>query len=243
MSWQEQLQTEGYAHLPQLLDRDEVADLSAAFDRLLARARTLPGTTDIDGTRFVLDASPFRLHRVVWAGGCEPAIARLGGHPAFLEIARSALGTPTVVQLIQQAHFKLPGDGVRFSWHQDGSNRRYGSELFTDVNGRGSFVQIALAVDPMGPGNGGLRVLPGSHRQGFVADPDTGRLDPAHLDTRLALAPTLEPGDALVFGPFLIHGSEPNQGTHPRRLFIQGYACPGANHRVYPGSGLGVLHR
>ena len=242
MSWLEQLEEQGFAHLPALLSPEEVATLSAGFDRLLARARTLRATTDIDGTRFVVDPDPFRLHRVVWAGGCEPDIAALGGHPRFLEVARQALRSDTVVQLIQQAHFKLPGDGVRFRWHQDGSNRRYGTELFTDVNGRGSFVQVALAVDPMGPGNGGLRVVPDSHRLGFIAEPGTGQLAPEHVDDASAVAPELQPGDALVFGPFLIHGSEPNEGSHARRLFIQGYAMPGANHRKYPGSGTGVIH-
>ncbi|MFT5583817.1 MAG: ectoine hydroxylase-related dioxygenase (phytanoyl-CoA dioxygenase family) [Cognaticolwellia sp.] len=143
-------------------------------------------------------------------------------------------------QLIQQAHFKLPGDGVEFSWHQDASNRRYGSPLWTDINGQGSFVQIAVAVDPMGAQNGGLQVLPGTHHLGFVADPETGCIPQEHLDLTRPTHLEMAPGDAALFGPFLIHGSGPNKGSTSRRLFLQGYACPGANRRRYPGSGIGV---
>jgi ectoine hydroxylase-related dioxygenase (phytanoyl-CoA dioxygenase family) len=236
----EQLDRQGFAVVRQLLTPQEIAGISAAFDRLVATARTLAGTADVGSARFVVDANPFRLHRVAWCGGAEAELARLGGDPRFVGLATSALGADPVVQLIQQAHFKLPGDGVAFAWHQDGSNRRYGTDQWHDVDGRGSFVQIALAVDPQGAENGGLCVVPGSHRLGFVADPRTGELPP-DVDVSRAIDPRLAPGDALVFGPFLVHGSAPNQSVGPRRLFLQGYALPGANRRIYPGSGIGVI--
>jgi hypothetical protein len=42
-----------------------------------------------------------------------------------------------------------------------------------------------------------------------------------------------------VFGPFTIHRSLPNRSSTPRRIFINGFASPGANSRVYPGEGAG----
>ncbi len=156
-------------------------------------------------------------------------------------IAARALGSDRVVQLIQQAHFKLPGDEVAFGWHQDASNRRYGTPLWRDVDGRGSFVQIAVAVDPMTPERGGLRMIRGSHRAGFVADPRTGVVPAEHVRAADAVDVVLAPGDAAVFGPFTVHGSGPNRSSAPRRVFLQGYALPGANRRVYPGCGVGVL--
>jgi hypothetical protein len=218
----------------------EVAEVGAAFDRLLALARTLPGTAEVDGTLFVVQAEPFRLQRVVWCGGAEPALGRYGSDRRFLEVARAALGVSRFAQLVQQAHYKLPDDGVSFAWHQDASNRRHGSELWRDLDGRGSFVQLGLAVDPMGPENGGLAFVPGSHRLGFVADPATGALPLPPPAPSEVVSPELEAGDLVAFGPFVIHGSEPNRSDRPRRLFLQGYALPGANGRVYPGCGLGV---
>jgi hypothetical protein len=46
-------------------------------------------------------------------------------------------------------------------------------------------------------------------------------------------------GSVLVFGPFTVHRSLPNRSRTPRRIFINGYAYPGANARVYPGDGAG----
>jgi hypothetical protein len=236
----EQVLSHGFAVVRGVVPPAEVASLADAFDALIAIARTLEGPTDIGGARFVVDASPFRLHRVVWCGGASEVLARCGGDARFVELAAEALGSVELVQLIQQAHFKLPGDGVGFGWHQDASNRRYGSAEWTDVDGRGSFVQLGLAIDPMSADNGGLQFLAGSHALGFVADPLTGRLPEGLVDKYPTVSPELDPGDVVVFGPFVVHGSGPNEGTIPRRLFLQGYALPGANGRVYPGCGLGV---
>ncbi len=228
--------TEGFAVVPGLLSPAEVAEAAAAFDALVALARG--GASEVGGAQFVVDPDPFRLHRVVWCGGASRRLAAFGDDPRFVDLAADILGSSEVVQIIQQAHFKLPGDAVQFDWHQDASNRRYGSDLWHDVDGRGSFVQIGVAIDPMGPDNGGLRMVPGSHRHGFVADPKTGRIGPEWLGP--AVDVVLDPGDAVVFGPFVIHGSGPNLGAGPRRLFLQGYALPGANRRVYPGCGTGI---
>ncbi len=242
-SLRDALDRDGFAIVRGLVPRDEVAQMSAGFDRLLARARTLSGTEDVDGSRFVVDADPFRLRRVVWCGGAEPVLGAYGGDPRFVRLAVEALGVQPVVQLVQQAHFKLPRDGVDFAWHQDASNRRYGTDLWRDVDGRGSFVQIAFAIDPQGRNNGGLEVIPGTHQLGFVADVDSGALPANLVDESKAVAAELEPGDALVFGPFVVHGSARNESDVSRRLFIQGYAAPGANSRVYPGCGTGVERR
>lgn len=235
---------EGFCILRGLWSAEEVRAAAVAFDSLLTIGRSLAaeaeeGQVDRDGSRFVLDPEPFALRRVVWCGGAAPDLARYGADERFVGLAAHVLGARPVVQLIQQAHYKLPGDGVDFAWHQDASNRRYGSDRFHDVNGRGSFVQIVVAVDPMTPSNGPLQMLPGSHRQGFVADPETGRL-PASATVGEPVTVELEPGDAAVFGPFVVHGSGPNQGAVARRLFLQGYTLPGANRRTYPGCGTGV---
>jgi ectoine hydroxylase-related dioxygenase (phytanoyl-CoA dioxygenase family) len=76
-----------------------------------------------------------------------------------------------------------------------------------------------------------------------VADPQTGKLPQGAVDAARAVEALLDPGDVVLFGPFVIHGSSPNTSDGPRRLFLQGYALPGANHRLYPGCGLGVARR
>lgn len=235
----------GFVVLRRVFDPDEVARAAAAFDRLLAMARGLDGTVMHRGSQFVVSRRPDgepRIHRVVWCGAAAPELARLGRHPRLVSAAARLLGADQVVQLINQAHFKLPGDEVAFPWHQDSTHRRYGTPLWRDVNGRGSFVQTAVAIDPMTPDNGPLRFIPGSGAAGHIApDPTTGALPPDAFDPADAVTLTLDPGDAVLFGPYVVHGSDPNRSPHPRRLFINGFASPGANRRLYPGAGTGRL--
>jgi ectoine hydroxylase-related dioxygenase (phytanoyl-CoA dioxygenase family) len=145
-------------------------------------------------------------------------------------------------QLINQAHFKRPGDGIAFPWHQDSTHRRYGQQDWCDVNGRGSYVQTVTAIDPIGEDNGPLRLLPGSCKLGHVAPTPDGDL-PGCLDQRNAISATMSVGSVLLFGPYTYHSSPPNQSDRPRRIFINGFASPGANSRVYPGEGAGRLVR
>ena len=233
------LERDGFAVARGVFDPAEVHSLRLGFDRLLEVAQELIETGEVLGSHFVLDLDPFRLHRVVWCGAAAPRL-RLGDDRRFLELASHALQSSQLTQIIQQAHFKLPGDAVSFAWHQDASNRRCGTPLWSDVSGRGSFLQMALAVDPMTAANGPLRMIPGSHRQGFVADPTTGALPETSFDPDLGVDLLLEPGDLALFGPYVIHGSRGNNSASPRRLLLQGYALPGANRRIYPGCGRGI---
>mgnify|MGYP002630516830 CR=1 FL=1 len=229
------LEEHGYAVVPGFYDGQRVAELKAAEERV--------AKLDGDPARLVRSADSGRLERVVWCEGLDPAFDGLGSHPQTLAVVREALGTDgDVVQLLQQLHPKVPGGELVYTPHQDASNRRFGTEMWRNPGPRGGFVQLVIALDPANADSGGLQLWPGSHRAGFVADPSTGVVPPAWRRPEDAVALSLAPGDLLVFGPFLVHGSPPNQSHHPRTLFIQGFTLPGVNARVYVGSGLGV-HR
>lgn len=230
----------GFVVLPGFYSPGEVAELSNAFSRLETRAHGLTGPTTVGTSLFVVEARPsgVRIDRIVWCGGVEPVLGTLGRSPALLTAAASILGTREMDQLINQAHIKNPGDGVRFDFHQDSAHRRYGTDLFHDVNGKGSFVQTLTALDRMDADNGGLFVLPESHRRGHVA-PIDGKLPDGAFDLSRAVPLVLAPGDTLFMNPFTVHGSGPNRGSTQRRLFINGFATPGANRREYPGAGRG----
>lgn len=248
---------------------DEVARARAAFERLWQRAQGMRGVTSevVDDALFVLKERPddVVVQRVVWAGGAEPDLLELGRDPRLVETALALLGTTSCAHLLNQAHFKMPGDGVSFDWHQDIQHRDKGGDTWRDVTGDGSFVQSILLLDPMTPDNGPLQFLPDD---AVVLD-ERGRLSLPHDDysappihpgvAGATLLPTASstvddqpafdrtkavtiegaPGDVLFFGPWSVHGSLPNRSTTPRRVLINGYAAPGANGRVYPGAGLG----
>ena len=233
---------DGYLVLRSFYSTSEVAEMAAAFSRLEHQAHRLGTTQYSEGALFVIQRTgelPLKIERIVWCGAAEPVLAELGQAPKLLEIVAALLGTTAFDQLINQAHIKRPGDGVEFGFHQDSYHRRYGTPLFRDVNGRGSFVQALTAIDLMAPDNGGLWVIPRSHHSGHLAT-DDGRLPESVYDASAAVPMILEAGDTLLLSPFTVHGSRPNLGHSPRRVFINGFCSPGANQREYPGAGTGV---
>jgi len=226
----------GFFVRPDVFTGAEVQGMRRAFDGLERTARRLAEPALHRGAYFVVHGS--RIDRIVWCGAAEPVLLEVGADPRLLTLAAELLGSAEMSQLINQAHFKLPGDGVAFPWHQDSTHRRYGKEEWNDVNGRGSYVQTVVALDEVTEDNGPIELIPGSCLRGHLDLPKDGAL-PADLDTDGALAATMRAGSVLVFGPFTIHRSLPNRSDVPRRIFINGYAYPGANSRVYPGDGAG----
>ncbi len=243
----EEFHHRGYTIQPGVLRPGEVAELQAAFDRLARRARALGASGEDGGARFVLEPDPHqpggvRIQRIVWCGAAEPVLAHYGRDVRLLAMAAQLLGSRRMSQLINQAHFKLPGDGVSFPWHQDSTHRRHGTGLWRDVNGRGSYVQTVIALDDAGADSGPLMFLPGSNAHGHLDLPADGTLPPflAPIAPEEAL---LEAGGVLLFGPYVVHASRPNRSAHARRTLLNGYASPGANARIYPGRGTGRLLR
>ena len=226
----------------------EVEEMRAAFERLRDTADRLGETCMHRGAQFVLErgagdgtAASVRIHRICWCGAAEPLLSRYGMDPRLLAMASQLLGSKEMNHLINQAHFKEPGDGVEFPWHQDSTHRRFGQEEnWRDVNGRGSYVQTVTAIDPVGKDNGPMHLIPGSCTLGHIAPRSDGELPPS-VDARSAVAAEMEAGSVLLFGPYTFHSSPPNRSSRTRRIFINGYAYPGANSRVYPGDGAGRL--
>lgn len=236
---------DGFLIVPDVFSSAEVGLMRAAFERLQKQAERLRETQLVDGSQFVVESvingvESVRIHRVVWCGSAQPVLSSFGQDPRLVSMALQILGSNRADQLINQAHLKLPGDSVEFPWHQDSRHRRYGTDLWRDVNGRGSFVETATAVDPMTSDNGPLIFIKGSNRLGHLpVDPETKAIPEEALQSGPEVVVTLEPGSVALFGPYVIHGSGPNQSDKPRRLFLNGFASPGANSRVYPGDGAG----
>ncbi|HEX5759599.1 MAG TPA: phytanoyl-CoA dioxygenase family protein [Thermoanaerobaculia bacterium] len=177
-----------------------------------------------------------RLLRVVWAGGCEPALLACGRDPRLTGVVGQLFGSGSAVHLLNQLHAKYPNDGLEFEPHQDSEHRRYGTPEWRDRDGRGSYVQAVVAIDDSTLDNGPLVFYPGSGRGGH-RDPAEVRSEYQDRDGVPAL---LAAGSAAFFGPYVVHRSAENRGGAPRRILINGFAYPGANSRAYFGAGTGV---
>lgn len=77
-----------------------------------------------------------------------------------------------------------------------------------------SLLAVRIDVDGSGPTNGGLRVVPGSHRDGVLSRERIVAL----VNARPAATPDVPPGGALVLRPLLLHGSLRATGACHRRI-------------------------
>ena len=222
----------GYLVIPRLLDQKSVAILAAACDGLEDKARTMMSDTFIGVAFFNLHKAcdPFDpnidfyrahqgvLRRVTYPYAVCNTIDTFRCHPALLGVMRAVLGED-VKQLVNQVNFNPPGLGLGWGWHQDYRFRRPGLQ-----NSLLNYVQCLVAIDACNVETGGLRLIPESDRRGGLAldaDPENTR---QLLKDESYVTPCLAPGDAVIFNPYVIHGSTPNTSSHPRRVFINGYA-------------------
>lgn len=142
----------------------------------------------------------------------DPFWVRLVSDDRLLDIAELFVG-PDIALFASHYICKPPYSGRPVLWHQDGA---YWPLDPMDV------VTLWLAIDNSTPDNGGLRVLPGSHRDDLHElrqrddfDSVLGSESATDVDESLAANLTLSAGDVEVHHPYILHGSDAN--TSPRR--------------------------
>lgn len=75
-------------------------------------------------------------------------------------------------------------------------------------------VAVRLHIDPCGPEDGPLRVVPGTHQMGIIR----AEAGPALRDAHGEVTCLAEPGDAVVMRPLLLHASSKSTGQSRRRV-------------------------
>ena len=127
-------------------------------------------------------------------------------------------------------YFKPPGARGQ-AFHQDNMSLQASPECC---------IAAWIAIDPANESNGGLRIVPGSHRQSLICP---GEADPGvsfsnneiHLPPSLQdkiLQTNLEAGDVLFFHGALIHGSLPNRTKDRFRRALIFHYIPQASKEV-----------
>lgn len=143
---------------------------------------------------------PFRIDYVHEKSGT--ASLELLGSPQLLGVARSLAG-PNFVPTYESLVFKGAGDGAPVQWHQDAYHPR-GWRI----------ANLDIYLDESRPGEGALRVVPGSQRE----VPDLCRMEADHgWDPPGAIEIDARPGDVLIHDVMLVHGSPPVRGNRLRR--------------------------
>jgi ectoine hydroxylase-related dioxygenase (phytanoyl-CoA dioxygenase family) len=226
----------GYIAIPNLFSPDEIQEISECMDRLLEMAKDIHTTTVRRGTQFVVEGKC--VVQIVWCGGAEPRLLDFASEKKLLLPVAQLLGSRTMEQLICHMHPKIPGDMMTFDWHQDSQFRGYGTDVWKDLNGRGSYVQTLTAIDEVSLNNGPVFFIPRSGHQGHLFL-DRLQNPGSAVEAGKAIPMLMRPGTTVFFSPYVVHGSYPNNSSGRRRVFINGYAYPGANSDEYPGVGSG----
>jgi ectoine hydroxylase-related dioxygenase (phytanoyl-CoA dioxygenase family) len=217
-AWRAAVLERGVTGPLRVLSVREAAAALAAFNSQVALLQSLfPG-------------QPPRLHgwhqRFPWAYS-------LAAVPALIERVERLLGAPCGIWA-SEFWVKAPFSRLSVPWHQD--------NVFWPTPGRNTF-SAWIALTEASPANGGLTLVPGSHRRRWEhrsVDTATGGLDrgvpPEHIPQESIWAPTLSPGEALLFDEQSLHSSPPNLSARPRVAFSVRYTRdPSPPERVPPG--------
>lgn len=155
----------------------------------------------------------------------DTPVSRICNNSQMLDIAGQLIGNPVYVWS-SKVNFKAAWCGTVEYYHQDlvyWKDRGYQTD---------QMLTCMVFADKHGMENGGLHVIPGSHKLGFLQhDPFINinglskfMIPPATLD-RLSTEHGLvcleaEPGDVLFFHTNLVHGSAHNISGKPRMIFL-----------------------
>jgi ectoine hydroxylase-related dioxygenase (phytanoyl-CoA dioxygenase family) len=226
---------DGYAIVRGFFMPEEIAAIGAGIDAVHAEGMA-HGRSFRHGNLFykIAQGSDGPLVQMVqWPAYHRPVLDAVRLDPRFAALLEPLIGRD-VKQIINQIHWKAPGAAGDFAWHQD-SRFRVPAHCYRNLGT--AYVQTGLAIDPHRPGSGGMSFVPRSHLQGDL-DLDTdsdvlgnvmsdAALERVGLSAAAAVRLVLDPGDLVLWNPYLVHGSGPNRSDHLRRFYINGYVRAG----------------
>jgi phytanoyl-CoA hydroxylase len=210
-------QENGYYHARNVYSPDEVRELEHDFDRIVHQLAA--GKEDINARwqgaaidkiapkdTVIVHTHNVQMYSAAWT--------RALLHPEFLRIGEELLG-PDIV-LHHTKLFQKPAEkGAPFPMHQDWSY----FPMIKDTMMAG-IIHVSEATDAMGC----LRVVPGSHKLGRLAE-SGGQTEivsemMAKYPIEKATAVEAAPGDVLFFHYLTLHGSMPNRSGKVRKTVL-----------------------
>jgi phytanoyl-CoA hydroxylase len=217
--------TQGYLVKEDLIPSAWVSEIRRDLEDLHERMATAPPEgVHLSWEHEVDPAIQRRIKQLMHAERVSAALNRLVRSPEVLDLVAAILG-PDLSLFHCKLLMKAARGGTVTPWHQDYS-------YWVTADNRPLMLNCMLQIDDSTPVNGCLQVVPGSHRQGLLEHERQGkvfgRFLPGHFQPRAdALPVPLRAGDAIFFGPLLIHGSDANDSDQYRRAVTIAYNVTG----------------
>ncbi|MGH8542326.1 MAG: phytanoyl-CoA dioxygenase family protein [Gammaproteobacteria bacterium] len=206
----------GYLVVPDLLSPVEIAELRDEIARICSyHAVELGVPTEMIGPdligRILCVHQPHKL---------SDTLVDCARHPRLVEVLSGIVG-PDVKCMQSQAFVKPPGFPGN-AWHQD--------ECAIPTRDQ-SLVAAWIALDDSTEANGCLRVVPGTHRSGYLFPQQPhGRPEEYDFPTQCfgfdetaQLALEVTAGSVVFFHGYLVHGSRANRSNNYRRALTYHY--------------------
>ncbi len=236
------LERNGFAIIRGFMPAEEMAEISAAVDRMYDEGMTHHASYHHKNLCFELLKDPVLKRKIVvqayWFSWIDKTLEEQRRHPRYLEVLEPLLGR-NIKQISNQIHWKPPGAKYSdYRFHQD-LRFREKPEDFNNIT-RHSYT-TALAIDPQTAENGALQFFPGSHKLGYLGLSDGGtimnggdertkgptkaeELAAVKLDPKDTVLAEMEPGDLALWGLLTVHGSKGNRSkTIDRRVILNSY--------------------
>jgi hypothetical protein len=230
----EELETEGYAIIRGFLSPAAIEEIGGEADKMYREGLKHHATYRDKNLLFEVLDDPLARRRVVlqahWTAWISPLLERIRRSDRLFSVLEPFLGND-IKQITHQIHWKAPGAKYTFyRFHQD-ARFRQGKAL--DFNAARSSVTTGLAIDRQTVENGALKIIPRSHRLGYLGLSDDGpimvgktqdeELRRAGLDPATVVTCEMDPGDLLLWTLYTVHGSAPNVSGTDRRFMINSY--------------------
>ena len=229
-----ELHAEGYAIIRGFLSPPETAEIGAETQRMYQEGLKHHATYRDKNLLFEVLDDPKANRRVVlqahWTAWLSPVLERMRRSEKYFAVLEPFLGGD-IKQITHQVHWKPPGAKyTSYRFHQDA---RFRDGNIKDFSYLRSTVTTGLAIDRQTVENGALRIIPRSHRSGYLGLSDDGpimvgqtqdeELRRAGLDPSNIIVCEMEPGDLLLWTLFTVHGSAANISGYDRRFMINSY--------------------
>jgi ectoine hydroxylase-related dioxygenase (phytanoyl-CoA dioxygenase family) len=211
-------QENGYYHARGVYSTAEIRELENDFDRIVQQLTVSGEEIEARWTGAAMDKIAPKNSAVVHTHNVQVYSSvwlRAFLQPRFLEVAQAILGCPDVI-LHHSKLFQKPAEkGAPFPIHQDWSY--FPSIKDTMMAG---IIHVSNATDEMGC----LRIYPGSHKLGRIAESHGQGSDDNNIlknyPLKKALIVEAESGDVVFFHYLTLHGSMPNRSQKIRKTVL-----------------------